>query len=196
MPRPQWRSSPPSTSTPPAPVSPRSRDQRTRLPVPRRGVRRRLVALAFAGQTSRAALYTFELILFPVPSFLGLVTFESPWSASLAPSGSSTASCSACRRIRGRDRRSRPVRGQAQARMAGGGARPEPQACTETHRRSARAQGLDGAVLGRAGQDTGGASAEPLWVPVGAFGGGSYYLDGAALDGASGGRGGARSTQG
>lgn len=35
-----------------------------------------LVALAFAGQTSRTALYTFGLILFPVLSFLGLVTFE------------------------------------------------------------------------------------------------------------------------
>jgi hypothetical protein len=34
-----------------------------------------LVALAFAGQTSRAALYTFGLVLFPVLCFLGVVTF-------------------------------------------------------------------------------------------------------------------------
>ena len=35
-----------------------------------------LVALAFAGQTSRSTLLTFGLVLFPVLSFLGLVTFE------------------------------------------------------------------------------------------------------------------------
>lgn len=35
-----------------------------------------LVALAFAGQTSRTTLYTFGLILFPVLFFLGLTTFE------------------------------------------------------------------------------------------------------------------------
>jgi hypothetical protein len=35
-----------------------------------------LVALAFAGQTSRDTLLTFGLVLFPVLSFLGLVTFE------------------------------------------------------------------------------------------------------------------------
>lgn len=35
-----------------------------------------LVAIAFAGQTSRPALYTFALVLFPVLSFLGLVTFR------------------------------------------------------------------------------------------------------------------------
>jgi hypothetical protein len=35
-----------------------------------------LVALAFAGQASRTALYTFGLVLFPVLCFLGLVTFE------------------------------------------------------------------------------------------------------------------------
>jgi hypothetical protein len=35
-----------------------------------------LVALAFAGQTSRMTLYTFGLVLFPVLTFLGLTTFE------------------------------------------------------------------------------------------------------------------------
>lgn len=35
-----------------------------------------LVAIAFAGQTSRTALYTFGLVLFPVLSFLGMVTFR------------------------------------------------------------------------------------------------------------------------
>jgi hypothetical protein len=35
-----------------------------------------LVAIAFAGQTSRTALYTFGLVLFPVLSFLGSVTFR------------------------------------------------------------------------------------------------------------------------
>jgi len=35
-----------------------------------------LVALAFAGQTSRTALFTFGLVLFPVLSFLGLTTFH------------------------------------------------------------------------------------------------------------------------
>lgn len=42
-----------------------------------------LVALAFAGQTSRTALYTFGLILFPVLSFLGLVTFDRALQASI-----------------------------------------------------------------------------------------------------------------
>jgi hypothetical protein len=35
-----------------------------------------LVAVAFAGQISRTALYTFGLVLFPVLVFLGLTTFE------------------------------------------------------------------------------------------------------------------------
>lgn len=35
-----------------------------------------LVAIAFAGQTSRTALYTFALVLFPVLSFLGVTTFR------------------------------------------------------------------------------------------------------------------------
>jgi hypothetical protein len=35
-----------------------------------------LVALAFAGQTSRTALYTFGLVLFPVLVVLGLTTFD------------------------------------------------------------------------------------------------------------------------
>jgi hypothetical protein len=35
-----------------------------------------LVALAFAAQSSRTALYTFGLVLFPVLVFLGLTTFE------------------------------------------------------------------------------------------------------------------------
>jgi hypothetical protein len=35
-----------------------------------------LVALAFAGQTSRTALYTFGLVLFPVLVVLGLTTFN------------------------------------------------------------------------------------------------------------------------
>jgi hypothetical protein len=35
-----------------------------------------LVAFAFAAQTSRTALYTFGLVLFPVLVFLGLTTFE------------------------------------------------------------------------------------------------------------------------
>jgi hypothetical protein len=35
-----------------------------------------LVAIAFAGQTSRTALYTFGLVLFPVLSFLGYTTFR------------------------------------------------------------------------------------------------------------------------
>jgi hypothetical protein len=35
-----------------------------------------LVAIAFAGQTSRTALYTFALVLFPVLSFLGITTFR------------------------------------------------------------------------------------------------------------------------
>ena len=42
-----------------------------------------LVAIAFAGQTSRTALYTFGLVLFPVLSFLGLVTFERVLQASI-----------------------------------------------------------------------------------------------------------------
>jgi hypothetical protein len=35
-----------------------------------------LVAVAFAAQSSRTALYTFGLVLFPVLVFLGLTTFE------------------------------------------------------------------------------------------------------------------------
>src|SRR5262245_5541043 len=35
-----------------------------------------LVAIAFAGQTSRTALYTFGLVLFPVLSFLGYTTYR------------------------------------------------------------------------------------------------------------------------
>jgi len=35
-----------------------------------------LVAIAFAGQTSRTALYTFGLVLFPVLTFLGYTTFR------------------------------------------------------------------------------------------------------------------------
>src|SRR6266545_6390306 len=35
-----------------------------------------LVALAFAGQASQTALYTFGLVLFPVLTFLGLATFH------------------------------------------------------------------------------------------------------------------------
>jgi hypothetical protein len=42
-----------------------------------------LVALAFAGQTSRTTLLTFGLVLFPVLSFLGLVTFERVLQASI-----------------------------------------------------------------------------------------------------------------
>jgi ACR3 family arsenite efflux pump ArsB len=42
-----------------------------------------LVAIAFAGQTSRTALYTFGLVLFPVLTFLGLVTFERALQASI-----------------------------------------------------------------------------------------------------------------
>ena len=42
-----------------------------------------LVALAFAGQTSRTALYTFGLVLFPVLCFLGLLTFERALQASI-----------------------------------------------------------------------------------------------------------------
>lgn len=42
-----------------------------------------LVALAFAGQTSRATLLTFGLVLFPVLAFLGLVTFERVLQASI-----------------------------------------------------------------------------------------------------------------
>ena len=42
-----------------------------------------LVAFAFAGQTSRTALYTFGLVLFPVLSFLGLVTFQRALQASI-----------------------------------------------------------------------------------------------------------------
>jgi hypothetical protein len=42
-----------------------------------------LVALAFAGQASRTALYTFGLVLFPVLCFLGLVTFERVLQASI-----------------------------------------------------------------------------------------------------------------
>lgn len=42
-----------------------------------------LVAFAFAGQTSRSALYTFGLVLFPVLCFLGLVTFQRALQASI-----------------------------------------------------------------------------------------------------------------
>jgi hypothetical protein len=42
-----------------------------------------LVALAFAGQTSRAMLLTFGLVLFPVLAFLGVVTFERVLQASI-----------------------------------------------------------------------------------------------------------------
>ena len=42
-----------------------------------------LVALAFAAQTSRAALYTLGLVLLPVLLFLGLVTFERTLQASI-----------------------------------------------------------------------------------------------------------------
>jgi hypothetical protein len=42
-----------------------------------------LVALAFAGQTSRTALYTFGLALFPVLCFLGLATFHRALQASI-----------------------------------------------------------------------------------------------------------------
>jgi hypothetical protein len=42
-----------------------------------------LVALAFAGQASRTALYTFGLVLFPVLCFLGLVTFDRVLQASI-----------------------------------------------------------------------------------------------------------------
>jgi hypothetical protein len=42
-----------------------------------------LVALAFAGQASRTALYTFGLVLFPVLCFLGVTTFERALQASI-----------------------------------------------------------------------------------------------------------------
>jgi hypothetical protein len=42
-----------------------------------------LVAFAFAGQASHAALYTFGLVLFPVLTFLGLVTFQRALQASI-----------------------------------------------------------------------------------------------------------------
>lgn len=42
-----------------------------------------LVALAFAGQSSRPALYTFGLVLFPVLTFLGLTTFDRVLQASI-----------------------------------------------------------------------------------------------------------------
>src|SRR4029453_13383528 len=42
-----------------------------------------LVALAFAAQTSRAALYTLGLVLLPVLLFLGLVTFQRTLQASI-----------------------------------------------------------------------------------------------------------------
>jgi hypothetical protein len=42
-----------------------------------------LVALAFAGQASRSALYTFGLVLFPVLCFLGVTTFERVLQASI-----------------------------------------------------------------------------------------------------------------
>lgn len=43
-----------------------------------------LVAFAFAGQTSRTALYVFGLVLFPVLSFLGITTFSRALEASIA----------------------------------------------------------------------------------------------------------------
>ena len=42
-----------------------------------------LVAFAFAGQTSHAAMYTFGLVLFPVLAFLGLTTFDRVLQASI-----------------------------------------------------------------------------------------------------------------
>jgi hypothetical protein len=42
-----------------------------------------LVAFAFAGQASRTALYTFGLVLFPVLTFLGFVTFQRALQASI-----------------------------------------------------------------------------------------------------------------
>jgi positive regulator of sigma E activity len=42
-----------------------------------------LVAIAFAGQASQTTLYTLGLVLFPVLSFLGLVTFERALQASI-----------------------------------------------------------------------------------------------------------------
>lgn len=42
-----------------------------------------LVAVAFAGQASRTALYTLGLVLFPVLSFVGLMTFERALQASI-----------------------------------------------------------------------------------------------------------------
>jgi hypothetical protein len=42
-----------------------------------------LVAIAFAGQASRTALYTLGLVLFPVLSFVGLMTFERALQASI-----------------------------------------------------------------------------------------------------------------
>jgi hypothetical protein len=41
------------------------------------------VAIAFAGQASRTALYTLGLVLFPVLSFVGLMTFERALQASI-----------------------------------------------------------------------------------------------------------------
>jgi predicted small integral membrane protein len=43
-----------------------------------------LIAFAFAGQTSRTALYVFGLVLFPVLFFLGLATFRRALQASIA----------------------------------------------------------------------------------------------------------------
>lgn len=43
-----------------------------------------LVAFAFAGQTSRTALYVFGLVLFPVLAFLGITTFSRSLEASVA----------------------------------------------------------------------------------------------------------------
>jgi hypothetical protein len=42
-----------------------------------------LVAFAFAGQTSHAAMYTLGLVLFPVLAFLGLTTFDRILQASI-----------------------------------------------------------------------------------------------------------------
>src|SRR5918997_1199706 len=42
-----------------------------------------LVALAFAGQSSRTALYVFGLVLFPVLVFLGVTTFDRALQASI-----------------------------------------------------------------------------------------------------------------
>jgi hypothetical protein len=43
-----------------------------------------LIAFAFAGQASRAALYVFGLVLFPVLAFVGITTFSRALEASIA----------------------------------------------------------------------------------------------------------------